>query len=783
MRQRGAGTRQVKNTGFDLVLPGHENVAIEPLQAIKSGRSRKTPQPELPLQRSARTPKTGKSQLQRSSRKTPAARTTKKRGRPAEEGGSDELGTISTTRVIEADEEGNATKRRKVSKAQKERGDVENFTGPQAHGDGTGERAFAPKPAPGTGVKKRRKRKSIGQQSTSRAKSAKLRSPLKPAYPPLKRIKQDTAGPTEATQTNGLLAKRAKEGQIADALLLDRDESARLPETTVALEPEIENIEPSIEDRQTGNTKLTRKRKQVAVEELPRKHFKASFSRTKRAPKALKTQNETIGAEDTREAIQNTEKSTEVEAVSLDHGLEGEEAAVSNTAEPPKKKPKKRKRVTVGQQPKKTAKASMTQTHRRPKAQEEANTAGAPDTSQDVGKPAEFEADSMGHGTEEQGATVTDVKTQSQKPKRKKRKSIGQQKPKKKSMDLATPTRSASKKGRSVQLHTKDDLDKKPTAKRGRPRAKRQLEEVTRNAGAKSMEHVPEDEGEPEPRGSGLRNKPQARRGRPKANPRSENNNDKPDQGVSRDALEEEKEVQVPVLPEKKKRGRPRKAVTSSPTSQPTKAPRILTSRNVKPKAASTAPKTRAPPKNTIPITIYSIRSPTPSDIEEDPLSTTSRPPRPTTNKNTVNAVDVLSQICSELLAQSSASLTEQIHSDPNPTQLKRTKQTTDLYAQELASHLLQLTTTLNANTALHSRVRAAAKEERGLKKELKRLEKEREDTRVRKEEVVKEKKKRKLEELLSGIAGAVKKGWAMQKEAEEGDAVAGMNEEMDLEV
>ena len=69
------------------------------------------------------------------------------------------------------------------------------------------------------------------------------------------------------------------------------------------------------------------------------------------------------------------------------------------------------------------------------------------------------------------------------------------------------------------------------------------------------------------------------------------------------------------------------------------------------------------------------------------------------------------------------------------------------------------------------------------MKKELKRLEKEREDIRVRKEEVVKEKKKRKLEYLLSGISGAVKKGWEMQKGAEEGDAVAGMDEEADLEV
>ena len=606
-------------------------MAIEPLQAMKSGRSRKTPQPELPPQRSARTPKTGKSELQRSSRKTPAARITKKRGRPAAVRGSDELGDISTTLVTQADEEGNTTKRRKIIKAQEEQGDAEISTALEARGDGMAERAFTPKPASSTGVKKRRKRKSIGQQSTSRAKSAKLQSPMKPSYPPRKRIKKDPVAPTEATQTNGLPARRAKEGQIADAPLSDRDEPARLPETTVALEPGIENIEPSIEDLQSGNTKLTRKRKRVPVEELPRKHVKTSSTRTKRAPKASKTQNEIIRAEDTREAIQNTERATEVDAVSLHHGVEGEEpAVVLNTAELPKKKPKKRKRVTVGQQPKKSAKAGMTPTYRRSKAQEEASTAGAPDTSQGAGKPAEFEAGSMGHGTEEQRAAVTDVETQSQKPKRKKRKSIGQQKPKKKSMDLATPKRSASRLGRSVQIIARDELDKKPTARRGRPRAKQPPEEVSREAQAKSMEHVPEDEGEIETRVPGLKKKPQARRQRPKANPISENNIDKPDQGASRNAPEEEKAVQVPVLPEKKKRGRPRKAVTSPPTSRPTKAPRTLTSRIAKPKPAPTKPKTRAPPKNTIPITVYSLRSPTPSDIEEDPLSAYP-PPRPPT--------------------------------------------------------------------------------------------------------------------------------------------------------
>ena len=69
------------------------------------------------------------------------------------------------------------------------------------------------------------------------------------------------------------------------------------------------------------------------------------------------------------------------------------------------------------------------------------------------------------------------------------------------------------------------------------------------------------------------------------------------------------------------------------------------------------------------------------------------------------------------------------------------------------------------------------------MKKELKELGREREDVRVRKEEVMKARKKGELEELLSGIAGAVKRGWDMQKEGEGEDAVAGTVEEVDLEV
>lgn len=686
------------------------------------------------------------------------------------------------SRVTQADEEGVSTKKRKISKAQKEPGDAIVSAAAEVHDDGVRTTESAPSAAPSTGVKKRKKRKSIGQQSTSRAKAAKSRSPLKSARQPRKRIpKPELAERTKVTELDGSLAKGLQEETLDDAVPLDGSKLVRLPEVDEPLDAGIENVEPSAEKLQRDNAQKLKRRKQEDVEERPKKHVKASSTKTNRTPKAPKVSKApkipkgTIPAEDALEAIQSMEKSVEAEGASLDDVIEEQGAAGTKAPEPPKEKPKKRKRVTVGQQPKKRAKVSTAQANTRPKAQEEASTAGAPEASQSIGKPAEVEEDSMGHVAEEREPAAEEVESKTRKPKRKKRKSIGQQKPKKKSMDLATPNRTAGKAG---QLATRIELNNKPTAKRGRTKAKPPLEKPQ----AESLGPLPEEEEGIQPSEPELKSKPKARRGRPKAKPVSEDGVDEPDEEALQHAPAEEQEVQAPISPEKKKRGRPRKTDAAPPTSQTIRVTKAPASRKKKARPASTAPKARAP-KNSIPITIYAPRSPT-SDAEDDPLSASQ--PHPTTTTNTINAVDVLSQLCSELLSKSSSTLAEQAHSDPsssNKSELKRTKQTTDLYAEELAARLLQLTTTLNANTSLKSRVRAAAKEERGLKKELKALEKEREEVRVRKEEVLKERKKRELEELLSGIAGAVKRGWDMQKEGEEGDAVAGMVEEVDVDV
>ena len=701
----------------------------------------------------------------------PTSGVTKKRGRPAKKATSNESEEPPTSSIIQFDE-GINTKKRKTSKAQNRHGITvaSNAPAPQSDGPGTTEAA------PSTGIKKRKKMKSIGQQSKSRAKSTKERSPIKSARQPRRRIiKPDLAEATEATDLAQSLARVIPKEPLVTAEPLDEAERAHSPEVAKVLGSGIDNVEPSAEKLQHDIAQKPKKRKRALGEELPKKRVKPNSTQSKRAPKASKPPKE-VPAEEALDLAQGTEQHAEVEADSLDDMNEKQEVA-SDPAKSRKEKPRKRKRVTIGQQPKKRAKTGTTRTYRKLKAQEETNTAeDVLEEDQNVGKLTEVAVSSTGHVAEEQDATAGSAKSQMQTPKRKKRKSIGQQKPKKKSVDSATPKRTARKTAASSLTATSNESNEKATGKRGRPRAKQPLEKTIEGSHAQDVGRVPEEEEDTQPSESRLKSKPKASRGRPKVTPISKDAVDGTDEEVWNHEHEQQEEAYAPTLPEKKKRGRPRKADPQS--SGQTNAPEPR-KQKTKP-----APKACAPPKNIIPITIYVPPSPTSSDGEDDPLSASQ--PHTTSNSNSINPVDVLAQLCSELLSKSSLDLAEQARSAPTSTsrsELKKTKQTTDLYAKELACRLLQLTMTLNANTSLQSRVKAALKEERKLKKELKQVEKEREDLRVRREEVMKEKKKRDLEDLLSGIAGAVKRGWDMQKEDGEGDAVAGMAEDADLGV
>lgn len=768
------------------MLPDRENATTEPLQPIKSGRSRKTPQPELLPQRSSRrTPKPEKTQPQQSTRKTLANRVTKKRGRPVKTAIPDQLDDASASHVTPAEEKGSSIRKKKINRVQKEKADAAILAVPGAQGEGIGTIEPAPSAAPSTGTKKRKKRKSIGQQSTSRAKTAKARSPLKTARQFGKKIsKPDLAEATE-TDLGEALANEVQKRVPVGSVPLDRGEPTHLAEAAEVLDSGVDSVGRSGEGHQPQIAQKLKKTKRVAMEELPKKRAKASSSQSERAPRATKIQKEVMPTEDALDAVQNLERPAGIEAGSLSDVHEVQEAA-AYVAKPRQGKPRKRKRVTVGQQPKKRIKASITPNDWELKPREETSMAeDGLEAAQRGGKPDEVELDSMAHVPEEQQATAeAEPQTQTQKPKRKKRKSIGQQKPKKKSLDLVTPNRATSKTAAARLVATKEESRNKLAAKRGRPRKNQVPKEDIENPQVENLGHLTEEE-DIQVSETGLSSKPKASRGRPKAKPISEDTVDQPDEEASRPALEEDDEVQGAVLPEKKKRGRPRKADAAQATSQATRRTKTPSSRKPKSKPATTTSKARAPPKNTIPITVYAPPSPTSSDADDDPLATS----HPTTTTTTsINPVDVLSQLCSELLSKYSSTLTEQAHSDDpsssiTQSDLERTLQMTDLYAQELASRLRQLTTTLNTNTSLQSRVKAAAKEERSLKKELKQLQKERGDLKGRKEEAMKERKKKELEDLLSGIAGAVKRGWEMQKDGEEGNAVANVVEEEDLEV
>ena len=63
----------------------------------------------------------------------------------------------------------------------------------------------------------------------------------------------------------------------------------------------------------------------------------------------------------------------------------------------------------------------------------------------------------------------------------------------------------------------------------------------------------------------------------------------------------------------------------------------------------------------------------------------------------------------------------------------------------------------------LSRRVRERGKEERELRRKVGEVEEERERVRVRREEVLREKEKGRLEGLLRGIKEVVKRGWEME--------------------
>lgn len=517
-------------------------------------------------------------------------------------------------------------------------------------------------------VKKRRKRRSIGQQAIRKAKSP-GKSPLKPARLPQKRgRKPKSALPIEPVVTRTPEPPEYPGPSIPTFQDRGRSQVSALPEASNGGvgdgerpedlgDEEVEVTEPKLNTRRRGP--IQKKARRGAKSEIAREQITEVSNGD--ATSAERIQPKTKAKRDPKPG---SRKKTLGEAVQSQDPTEVYQVESSQSGE----------------------------------------------------KIAEVVEGAAGEASEDVAFVAKVAGSRNKlKPRRKKRKSIGQQsiRPKKKATDTATPSKTTDTKA-SLTKRVTDPKSKKPVnaASSTRPKAK-----TTRFP-------TPAEEVVPDP---------------------IDTADDPPEP------------VQAP-----KKRGRPRKndaPQIPSPTTKPSQ-PRIQ-----KPKSTKVNT-TRKAPKNTIPITFYAPPSPSASDTDPqiDPLSNpTTRAP----TAKTINAVDVLSQTCHEMLATTNASLAEKARSLPDQrAKYTRRKKTVDIYSEELEDRLFQLTTTLNANTSLATQVREARAEERALKKEVKAVKAEREDIKLRTEEVLKAKKARELEKLLNGIKGAVRKGWEMEAAA-----------------
>ncbi|KAK0516595.1 hypothetical protein JMJ35_001198 [Cladonia borealis] len=657
MRQRGAATRQVKNAGFDLVLPGQEQDSHEPLQPRRSGRARKTPQAELAPQRSTRrTPAPEELRLQPSTTRTPdsdallpqsslrhplaTGAAAWKQGRVAKrsvikiEEGAD----VPAATTTQDDGEGVVTKKRKLNKGKELRNDS---TPPDVQVQDSQPVEPDLSAQPSSGVKRRKKRKSIGQKSM-RPKTRRSEPLSQGGRQPQKRVpKSKLRLPAEPLDSQGTQMQR----EVRETLETS-DQAAR--------------------PQQRGS----------------RRGPDAKGGRTMDAEEQVKTE---LG---------------------------------------------KRKRKSVVAQAKKRLKSGKADGKDIRDAQEEDNHP-EPEVSSILDRNAEAVPDSTGVVTEKQNMPLIHEEPRTKpKPKRRKRRSIGQQsmfrqKGKRKSTGLDIPVRPTSKKQSepkpATQLKNKDIGTATASRATARPRRRPQIV---------ADEPPIDEEGE----------------------------------GILDSEAEASDFKKGPAHPNKKAAPLQPKATaskSSKPRPQKPKTPRQPSSRTPRP-----------PPKNTIPITIYRPVSPvstvsttstsTPtSDVFSDPLTNLPQPP-PT--QAILTGPSILSQMTRELLSKSTTTLTSL--ASANPTQrsaLQCRKKTVEAYGAELEARLIQLTRAVGENEVLTRRVRESGKEERELRRAVADVEGERERIRLRKEEVLKDKEKGRLEGLLKGIERVVLRGWEMQ--------------------
>ncbi|MCJ1414746.1 hypothetical protein MMC32_001074 [Xylographa parallela] len=187
MRQRGAGARQLRNSGFDFDLPG---VQKSPVKPIASGKSRRTPGSGSQARASTkRTSKVKPVIPPRSTRRTPASQSTQN----SKTSSSRQLPSISeqqdapTSQATKADERGTVTKKRKLagrprigsSSIHEESREAASIFGSvpemnELNQSGNPRQAVEPESTITTSPKKRKKRTSIGQKAKKRARTSLL---------------------------------------------------------------------------------------------------------------------------------------------------------------------------------------------------------------------------------------------------------------------------------------------------------------------------------------------------------------------------------------------------------------------------------------------------------------------------------------------------------------------------------------------------------------------------------------------------------------------------------
>ena len=510
-------------------------------------------------------------------------------------------------------------------------------------------------------------------------------------------------------------------------------------------------VEPDLSIQPSSGVKRRKKRKSIGQQSMkPKPKNRESLllggrQPQKRIPKSkLRPPAEPLDSlgtqlqQEVQEVIESSDQAARPQQRGSKRGPDAEGGRSIDAEEQGGTKFGKRKRKSVVAQPKKRLKTVKANEKYIQDAQEE-EPYPEPEAPPILDRNADVVPDSTGVVVDEQNTSLIHAEPRTEpKPKRRKRRSIGQQsigrqKGKKKFTSLDIPARPASKKQSepkaATQLTTKNV---------GLATASRAIAKPIRRPRNVDDEDLIDDECEPipdsEPEASSFR------KGRAHSN----------------------KEA-APLHPRPTAASKPSRLRPHKPKTQ-----RQPSSRSPRP-----------PSKNTIPITIYRLLSPgsitntsTPtSDVFSDPLP--DLPHLPPTQA-TQTAPSVLSQMTRELLFKKITSLTSL--ASANLTQrsaLQRRKKTVEAYGAELEARLIQLTRAVGENEVLSRRVRECGKKERELRRAVGDVEEERERIRVRREEALKEREKGRLEWLLKGIEGAVLKGWEMQwreKEAALGD-------------